>query len=75
MQFSVAAVTGGVLHMSRGTSNNLIEFKFEKIAPRTYNRRMSASTTPIPTRCGYGVHPFTPKFTERSSHSQIGNRA
>jgi hypothetical protein len=32
MQFSAAAVTGGVRHMSRGASNNLIEFKFEKIA-------------------------------------------
>jgi hypothetical protein len=74
MQFSAAAVTGGGWHMSRGASNNLIEFKFDKIAPRAYNRRSSASTTPIPNRCAYGVQPFTPKFTERSSHSQIGNR-
>ena len=30
------SVTGGVLHMSGGAMNNVIEFRFEKIAPRTY---------------------------------------
>jgi hypothetical protein len=31
------SVTGGVLHMSGGAMNNVTEFHFEKIAPRTYN--------------------------------------
>jgi hypothetical protein len=30
------SVTGGVLHMSGGATNNVTEFHFEKIAPRTY---------------------------------------
>jgi hypothetical protein len=30
------SVTGGVLHMSGGATDNLIEFQFQKIAPRTY---------------------------------------
>ena len=30
------SVTGGVLHMSGGATNNVIEFHLEKIAPRTY---------------------------------------
>lgn len=38
------SVTGGVLHMSGGASNNVIEFKFEKIAPRTYKAELPALT-------------------------------
>lgn len=34
------SVTGGVLHMSGGAMNNVIEFHFEKIAPRTYKGEM-----------------------------------
>jgi hypothetical protein len=30
------SVTGGVLHASGGAENNVIAFKFEKVAPRTY---------------------------------------
>ena len=30
------SVTGGVLHMSGGATNNVIEYHFDKIAPRTY---------------------------------------
>jgi len=30
------SVTGGVLHMSGGAENNVLAFKFEKVAPRTY---------------------------------------
>ncbi len=30
------SVTGGVLHASGGAENNVISFKFEKVAPRTY---------------------------------------
>lgn len=30
------SVTGGVLHASGGAEDNVIEFKFDKIAPRTY---------------------------------------
>jgi hypothetical protein len=30
------SVTGGVLHMSGGATDNLVEFQFEKIGPRTY---------------------------------------
>jgi len=30
------SVTGGVLHMSGGATNNVTEFHFEKISPRTY---------------------------------------
>ncbi len=38
------SVTGGVLHMSGGASNNVIEFKFEKIAPRTYKVQLPTVT-------------------------------
>jgi hypothetical protein len=38
------SVTGGVLHMSGGASDNVIEFKFEKIAPRTYKVQLPAVT-------------------------------
>jgi hypothetical protein len=34
------SVTGGVLHSSGGATNNVIEFQFEKIAPRTYKVTM-----------------------------------
>jgi hypothetical protein len=30
------STTGGVFHASSGAKNNVIEFQFEKIAPRTY---------------------------------------
>jgi hypothetical protein len=36
------SVTGGVLHASGGASNNVIEFKFEKIAPHTYKVELPA---------------------------------
>jgi hypothetical protein len=34
------SVTGGVLHSSGGATNNVIDFQFEKIAPRTYKVTM-----------------------------------
>lgn len=36
------SVTGGVLHMSGGADNNVVAFKFEKIAPRTYKVTLPA---------------------------------
>jgi hypothetical protein len=36
------SVTGGVLHMSGGATNNVNEFHFEKIAPRTYKVELPA---------------------------------
>ena len=36
------SVTGGVLHMSGGASNNVVEFKFDKIAPHTYKVELPA---------------------------------
>ena len=36
------SVTGGVLHMSGGATNNVIEYHFDKIAPRTYKVEIPA---------------------------------
>jgi hypothetical protein len=36
------SVTGGVLHMSGGAEDNVIAFKFEKIAPHTYKVELPA---------------------------------
>jgi len=38
------SITGGVLHMSGGATDNVIEFKFEKIAPRTYKVELPSVT-------------------------------
>jgi hypothetical protein len=34
------SVTGGVLHASGGAENNVVDFNFEKVAPRTYKIRL-----------------------------------
>jgi hypothetical protein len=39
------SVTGGVLHMSGGATNNVIEYHFDKIAPRTY--KVEIPTLPL----------------------------
>jgi hypothetical protein len=36
------SVTGGVLHASGGAENNVVAFKFEKVAPRTYRVELPA---------------------------------
>jgi hypothetical protein len=36
------AITGGIIHMSGGADKNLVDFKFDKVAPRTFKVKIEA---------------------------------